>query len=210
MRRIYLLAGVAVALLAATVVWGALMRPGAPPDTSPEAGFARDMQVHHSQAVRMSMIVRDRTRDEETRRLAYDIALTQQQQIGQMYAWLETWGLPQTSSGRPMAWMKGRHHVEMTAKPEQPTPESPPMPGMATSRQLKELEQASGRDAEVRFLRLMIAHHQAGVQMAEAALSLSDDPQVRRMATSMVAAQQSEIDLMERMLVARGEAERTQ
>ncbi len=84
------------------------------------------------------------------------------------------------------------------------------MPGMATSRRLKELEQASGRDAEVRFLRLMIAHHQAGVRMAEAALGLSDDPQVRRMATSMVAAQQSEIGLMKRMLVARGENERTQ
>ncbi|MHC5908965.1 DUF305 domain-containing protein, partial [Streptomyces sp. S6] len=36
-----------------------------------DAGFARDMAVHHQQAVEMSYIVRDRTDDEEVRRLAY-------------------------------------------------------------------------------------------------------------------------------------------
>src|SRR3954470_19426249 len=48
-----------------------------PAADSADAGFARDMAVHHQQAVEMSYIVRDRTADEDIRRLAYDIAQTQ-------------------------------------------------------------------------------------------------------------------------------------
>ena len=57
-----------------------------PSGTSAEAGFARDMQVHHQQGVELAMIVRDRTDDEATRTLAYDIATTQAQQAGQLFA----------------------------------------------------------------------------------------------------------------------------
>lgn len=87
-----------------------------PNEHSAEAGFARDMQTHHAQAVQMSMLIRDRTNDPEIRSLSYDIALTQQQQIGQMYAWLTLWDLPQTSARQPMAWMtsSGEHPMDMT------------------------------------------------------------------------------------------------
>jgi len=37
---------------------------------SAEAGFARDMQVHHDQGVELAMIVRDRTDDPDVRLLA--------------------------------------------------------------------------------------------------------------------------------------------
>ena len=53
-----------------------------PADASAEAGFARDMQVHHQQGAELAMIVRDATDDPEVRLLAYDIALTQAQQAG--------------------------------------------------------------------------------------------------------------------------------
>ncbi|MGW3352795.1 DUF305 domain-containing protein [Nonomuraea rubra] len=168
-----------------------------PADTSVEAGFARDMQTHHAQAVRMALIVRDRTTDREVRTLAYDIATTQQQQAGQMYAWLDMWGLSQASLGPRMAWMRQDHHTGAGAAA---------MPGMATPAQLKQLEQAGGKDAEILFLRLMITHHQGGVQMAQAA-QRSSQPQVRRMAGAILAAQNAEIGLMRRMLTARGATE---
>jgi uncharacterized protein (DUF305 family) len=193
------LAGAIVLAIALVVFSLGVLYPWPPADTSAEAGFARDMQAHHAQAVRMSMIVRDRTSDAEIRMLAYDIALSQQQQIGQMYAWLEMWALPQTSLDPPMAWM-GRGHQSMTAMKQQ----AASMPGMAIAAQLKQLEQASEQEAEVLFLRLMIPHHQGGVQMAQAAVNATDQPQVRRLAASIVAAQNSEIDLMKRMLAARG------
>ncbi|MFF3754076.1 DUF305 domain-containing protein [Streptomyces sp. NPDC002018] len=84
---------------------------GAGPDPSPaagsaDAGFARDMAVHHQQAVEMSFIVRDSTDDEEVRRLAYDIANTQANQRGMLLGWLDLWGLPKVEAGQePMAWM---------------------------------------------------------------------------------------------------------
>ena len=45
------------------------------PTTSAAAGFLRDMQVHHAQAVDMAMTIRDISDDPDLRRLAYDIAL---------------------------------------------------------------------------------------------------------------------------------------
>ncbi|BDZ54184.1 hypothetical protein GCM10025870_12570 [Agromyces marinus] len=65
-----------------------------PANASAEAGFARDMQVHHQQGVELAMIVRDATDDPDVRLLAYDQATAQAQQSGQMYGWLEEWGLP--------------------------------------------------------------------------------------------------------------------
>jgi uncharacterized protein (DUF305 family) len=59
--------------------------------------------------------------------------------------------------------------------------------------------------AEVLFLQLMIRHHQAGVDMAEAVLALSDQKQVTRLAERIVQSQQTEIDTMNAMLVARGQ-----
>ncbi len=80
-------------------------RAGATPGTnSPEAGFARDMQVHHAQAVDMAMTIYRTTEDDGIRTLAYDIATAQAAQKGEFYDWLVKWGLPQ-SGGRLMGWM---------------------------------------------------------------------------------------------------------
>jgi uncharacterized protein (DUF305 family) len=76
-----------------------------PDEQSVDAGFARDMQVHHGQAVEMSVLVRDRSDDPDIRGLALDIMLTQQNQQGQMAGWLQTWGLRQSSTLPVMGWM---------------------------------------------------------------------------------------------------------
>lgn len=100
------------ALLASVFLLRVYLSPGdaskttMPTDSSVDAGFARDMQQHHAQAVEMSDLILDRTKDSEIRTLARDVRLTQQQQIGQMYAWLELWSLPQASSQPAMAWMQ--------------------------------------------------------------------------------------------------------
>lgn len=198
----------ALLLVAASLVIGRLSAPGdsAPLDGSAEAGFARDMQTHHQQAVEMSMIVRDLTDDPEVRLLAYDIATSQSQQSGQMFGWLAEWGLSQASSQPEMAWMAlptidgstGGHHMESTGD----VPST--MPGYATAEQLARLKAATGVDAERIFLTLMIAHHQGGVEMSEAVLARSDYRVVVDLATSMVQAQTSEISLMQDMLAKRG------
>ena len=70
------------------------------------AAGPRDMAVHHQQAVEMSFIVRDRTGDEDVRRLAYDIAQTQANQRGMLLGWLDLWSLSKTSVDGHMTWVK--------------------------------------------------------------------------------------------------------
>jgi uncharacterized protein (DUF305 family) len=77
---------------------------------------------------------------------------------------------------------------------------------MATAEEIRALRELSPDAAEAEFLRLMIAHHQGGVHMAEAIVARSDNEDVLHLANTIVAAQKYEIDLMEEMLRARGEA----
>jgi uncharacterized protein (DUF305 family) len=175
--------------LAVTVL--ALYLTSRPPgDRSAEAGFARDMMVHHAQAVEMAGILRDKSVSPEMETLATDIALTQQAQIGQMQGWLAVWGLPMTGTEPAMAWMGH--------------PTTGRMPGMATPEEMEALREAPPEEAEKLFLQLMIPHHQAAVPMAEAALEESDRPEVRQLAGAIVASQKAEIEIMRNLLEGRG------
>ncbi|MFJ9788371.1 DUF305 domain-containing protein [Streptomyces globosus] len=233
MRRTYWAAGSAVLLallfaVAATVAAASGGRTaGAAARTpalySPDAGFARDMAVHHQQAVEMSFLVRDRTQDEAVRSLAYDIANTQANQRGMLLGWLDLWGLPKVLAGEPpMSWMApaagkdapagghggtdgshGGHAVDgVPAKP------GALMPGMAAKDEIAALGAAQGRDAEVLFLQLMTDHHKGGVAMARGCAVQCVTPAERALAQGMVEAQQSELTLMADMLRARGAAPR--
>ncbi|MFF6792137.1 DUF305 domain-containing protein [Streptomyces filamentosus] len=170
--------------------------PGTPVSASADAGFARDMSVHHQQAVEMSFVVRDRTEDPEVRRLAYDIANTQANQRGMMLGWLDLWKLPKVESGTaPMTWMD---------MPATGSGDGALMPGMATKAQLDALRKASGKEAEILYLRLMTAHHRGGVHMAQGCVERCSVEVERNLAQGMVDAQESEILLMAEMLRKRG------
>ncbi|AXH95894.1 DUF305 domain-containing protein [Ornithinimicrobium avium] len=171
--------------------------PHRPADSSADAGFARDMSEHHAQAVEMSQLVMQRTDDEAVRRLAVDIDNNQGFERGMMATWLGEWGLPRARGEARMAWM-GTDHMDMDLPP------GVAMAGMASPTELQQLTEASGEEAEVLFLQLMLTHHLAGVEMAEAALDLAEDPRVLAAAERMSVAQVGEIRLMNDMLVERG------
>lgn len=76
------LLSLALLILAGLTLW-VFFTYKLPGDDSVEAGFARDMMVHHAQAVEMAEIVRDKTESEDIQTLALDTALTQ----------LPPWGL---------------------------------------------------------------------------------------------------------------------
>ncbi|MFE8008255.1 DUF305 domain-containing protein [Streptomyces sp. NPDC057418] len=199
---------------------GAAPAPRTPSAESADAGFARDMAVHHQQAVEMSFLVRDRTRDEDVRRLAYDIAHTQANQRGMLLGWLDLWGLPKTAPDgqRPMAWMSGGHDAHDahgthgtagTGGTERGgagsgVHDGALMPGMATRTELAQLGEAEGKRAEILFLQLMTDHHEGGVPMARGCAERCTVGVERRLAQGMVEGQRSELDLMEDMLAARG------
>ncbi|MEU0488942.1 DUF305 domain-containing protein [Nocardiopsis sp. NPDC006139] len=188
----------AVILVAVALLGGYLLgRPSYPLDTGADAGFLRDMSVHHNQAVDMSMIILDKTEDPELHTVATDMARTQQAQVGRMQGWLLAWNLPMRAPDRPMAWMAGHDH----GGGDGGVPEA--MPGLATAEQLDGLRAAEGVEAEIVFLELMIAHHLGGIEMAEAEVDLGREEMVVDFAQGMIDAQGAEVDLMERMLADR-------
>ncbi len=189
-KRFLLPVALAVLGLVAVVPLALLFSSGPPDNDSPEAGFARDMMVHHAQAVSMSEMVRDRTEDPAIRVLATDIVLSQQAEIGQMRGWLDAWSLPAASPEPPMAWMGH--------------PTTGQMPGMATPEEMYRLSQAPPEEADEQFLRLMIVHHQAALPMADAVLERTDRPEVRRFAQKVLATQQAEIRGMQALLERKG------
>lgn len=183
-----------IAALIAAVVVLALLAWGAggnfPGDSSVEAGFARDMSLHHAQAVEMAMLIADRTDDPMVIGLADDILLTQQNQMGQMLGWLDVWDLPSAGSRPSMAWMG--HPVDGL------------MPGMATQEELNGLASLAGVEADREFLRLMILHHEGGVPMAQAVIERSDNPVVSQLAQGIIQSQAAEVLTMQAMLDAKG------
>jgi uncharacterized protein (DUF305 family) len=186
-RRRALLVGALVAVFALAVGYlGGLItsRNAHPGDTSPEAGFARDMSTHHSQAVEMAMVAWQRSADPEIQQLAYDIATVQSNQIGIMQTWLKDWGLSPTSSRPKMAWMPdGARELQPDGL----------MPGMATNDQIDQLRHLSGSALDVLFCQLMLRHHLGGIHMADTIVKLSHEKQVTGLASTMMNNQQFEV-----------------
>lgn len=193
---------VAVAALAFAIgrftAFGATAAPVMPGTTSPEAGFARDMQVHHAQAVDMAMTIYRTTDDDALRTLAYDIATSQSAQSGEMYGWLVQWGLPQ-SGGALMSWMSASdaHAGHGTATTPPTDAELRAQMGMATDDELAALKAATGKDADCLFLPLMIRHHEGAIQMVDAILELGSDERVKAVASAMKETQSAEIAAMQ-------------
>ena len=78
------------------------------------------------------------------------------------------------------------------------------MPGMATQDELDNLRSLSGTAFDVEFLRLMIRHHQGGLEMAQYATAHGETDVVRTLAKSIAESQTAETDLMTGMLADRG------
>lgn len=173
----------------------------APGPDAADIGFARDMQVHHTQAIEMAMEIYRKTDDDDVRRMSYDIATSQAGQRGEMYDWLVQWGLPQTG-GPLMEWMtdaSSGHDGHGGAATDGTASDADlrAAMGMATGAELAALRSATGTPADCLFLELMIRHHEGAIPMAQAVVDLGSVPRVRTVAEGIVQGQQAEIDAME-------------
>jgi uncharacterized protein (DUF305 family) len=192
-HRMKIVGGVVAAVLLVFVGYAAgtlIPRWQAPGDSSPEAGFARDMSAHHAQAVELGMIAYQKATDPDVRTLGGDIAITQQGQIGIMQTWLANWGLSLNSTNQPMAWM----------------PDGPSlmrgnlMPGMATQAEMDKLRNATGNQVDILFCQYMLRHHLGGLHMVDGILARTHNQQVVDLATAMKTGQQGEIQVLQNLL----------
>lgn len=193
--------GAVLALLGIGLAGGLFVASaGAPtPDPGPGAvdiGFSQDMSTHHEQAIQMASWARDHTTDVAVKQLAYDIEATQTQQVGRLQGWLELWSAPAAATGPYMAWMADSHGMTGMGVTR--------MPGMATSEELQGMRALSGQAFDVRFLQLMLRHHQGGSAMLQYAADRASTVAVRNIAAQMLSSQTAEADLITSMLAERG------
>ena len=174
---------VTAALIAAMLGWmvGANSRPS---HNEVDTGFLHDMRVHHEQAVYMSFVYRSLPdRNPGLDIVAGSIIMGQSQEIGRMVQLLRGFGEVEAapSDALVMGWMG------MATEPDQ-------MLGLASEADIEALQASSGEAADRLFVELMVAHHEGGIHMAEHAVEHAENDEVRKMATAVVAGQQSEID----------------
>lgn len=212
-QRPALLVLAVVAVLAVGVALGSLVRlpvsSGAlsiPASGSVDVGFAQDMIVHHTQAVTMANQALTTSTDPVVRNLAFDIASTQQTQIGQMQGWLSLWGQPLLRTGGYMGWMPGAGAHPMGGMTMSTSSDGTVavMPGMASTVELTALQKTTGAAFDVMFLQLMLRHHQGGAGMLTYAADQALSPAVRVFASQVASSQAAEATDMERLLTARG------
>ena len=192
--RMVLVAVIAVSALVVAGAGGWLLRGGSSGSgvtaASVDAGFARDMSAHHTQATIMAGYERDHTANAALKLLAYDIETSQSVEIGEMTGWLDSWGLTREASIPLMAWMGHAGHVGNDGL----------MPGMATPAQMTTLETLTGPKLDILFLQLMINHHLGGAPMAQYALTHATQPYIRNLAQKMITVQGNEVIEMEQLL----------
>ena len=74
----------------------------------------------------------------------------------------------------------------------------------ANARMHKDMDIAYSGDADVDFVKGMIPHHQGAVEMARIVLKFGKDPELRKLASEIVAAQEKEIAFMTGWLKKKG------
>jgi len=157
-----------------------------------DVSFISGMIGHHAQAIVMSKWAPTHGASPAVVTLAERIINAQQDEITAMRKWLgdHHQPVPEVSAHGIMMDMNGMHH-EMV------------MPGMLTDAQLKQLDEARGKEFDRLFLTFMIQHHRGAVTMVNDLFATSGAAQevsVYKLASDAFADQTTEIERMQKML----------
>ncbi|MBV8993081.1 MAG: DUF305 domain-containing protein, partial [Pseudonocardiales bacterium] len=149
-----------------------------------DVAFAQNMIPHHAQAIAMSRLASQQAVSPEVKDLAARIQAGQQPEIAQMSGWLRAWHDPVPATNSPMGDM-AQGDMEQTDHDT-----SGPMPGMISSEQMHQLEQATGPASDRMFLEMMITHHQGAITVAQTELRAGQNPDTRQLAQRIINTQQ--------------------
>jgi uncharacterized protein (DUF305 family) len=153
--------------------------------TAADVKFMQGMIHHHAQALDMTDLLAARTQNEDMKKLALRISLSQADEIKMMRHWLEVRGQEAPD--------EHAHHM----------PAAPMMPGMLTPEEMNRLAAVKGRDFDRLFLEGMIRHHAGALTMVQelfATPGAGQDSEMFAFASDVDADQRMEIDRMGAML----------
>jgi uncharacterized protein (DUF305 family) len=162
------------------------------PYTAADVDFMSRMISHHAQAIVMASWAPTHDASPAVQRLAERVINAQQDEIASMQRWLRDRQLPVPEPDpRGMKTVHGGVEHMML------------MPGMLTEDQMKQLDNAKGKEFDRLFLTLMIHHHEGAVSMVKDLFSSYGaglDNTVFKLASDINADQITEIDRMKLML----------
>ena len=167
------------------------MAPRAP--RKADVDFMQGMIMHHGQAVEMTKWLLARTKNKDLYALGERISISQTDEMKWMKQWLTDRGQSESMDMSHMDHSKMDMSAGMTMM----------MPGMLTTKQMHELEQAKGTQFDHLFLTGMIQHHKGALTMVQ---DLFDTPGAGQdavlfdFATDVDNTQSAEIRIMQGML----------
>lgn len=144
--------------------------------------FLAGMVPHHESAIEMAALARERAESPAVRRVAQDITGSQTAEIAQMRR------IHRRLVGSELVPDEGAHARLGLSADEA---------GMDHGDAAAELEDAEPFDPA--FAEEMIGHHRGAIAMARAVLPETDDPELRRLARSIIAEQTREIRILGRV-----------
>ncbi len=162
------------------------------PYTPGDVHFMTGMIGHHAQAIVMSRFAPTHGADPAVQRLAERIINAQEDEIATMQSWLRDrqQPVPEAKAGPMKMMMDGMEHAML-------------MPGMLTDDQMKQLDQARGKEFDRLFLGYMIQHHRGAVSMVKdlfGTYGAAQDETTFKFASDVQVDQSTEIARMEKML----------
>ena len=176
MTHIRLARRFAVAVAAFTLLTGlAIASPASAnaPRSKAERAFLVDMVGHHSMAVDMAEMAKEKATHQELKDMADDIIRSQTAEIERMRNWLRNW-YDREVGGHEMG-----HDEDMEM-----------------------LEQATGAEFEVRFMSMMSVHHTQAIERSRAVRRYPLHGRVRQQTRDIIRAQRREVAQLQEWLVA--------
>ena len=155
-----------------------------------DVDFLQGMIIHHMQAILMSEMADTRTNNETILDLAKRIDASQKDEINFMESWLKDRDEFQKNTNHTHQ----DHHMHKNMK----------MAGMASPKQLEDLDNSDSTDFDRLFLQLMINHHDGALEMVEELKKYPGntyDPILNEFVSDLINDQGVEIERMNTLLV---------
>jgi uncharacterized protein (DUF305 family) len=173
-----------------------------PPTSRKDVEFMQGMIMHHAQAVEMSALIEDRTKNKDVRLLGARISQAQSDEMQFMKRWLEQRG--ETVEHKMQADAPATGHSGHGREPSKSAaPTQHRMPGMLTPEQMDALRKAKGVEFDRLFLNGMIQHHNGALVMVKELFDTAgagQDAELFSFATDVDSGQRAEIKTMQTIL----------